>query len=812
MALGLAKASISNLPSMLRNYIITAFRSFRNNKTYTLINILGLSLGIACCFIYFGIVRHEVSFDQFHDNGNKIFRVVEHQKGDNGMEYRAWLPNPMGYTIEEEVVGTHVIPLQGPLSGTVKIQHGEDVKLFKEEGNILFANGNLLQYFSFPTVNRVDPVILDQPEKVMLTETIAMKYFGDENPIGQYITYADINLEVVGILRDIPYNSSLRFDIVASYPTIRKIYPDWISNWGAYWEGTAYVVVDDPSSAENIATQINSVVKQHFKEDDKESTEYFLQPLADVHSNARYANGPNYILPKEALLASGLTVLMILIVSVFNFINLSTSQAIKRSKEIGIRKTLGGRKINLIAQFLLETLLIVSLSSILALTLSQFFINWLNKTVSDLPIRLAFDGSIAFITIAMILVVTLLSGIYPATVLARFNPIQAIKNQVSLNQVGSFSLRKVLIVAQFTVANLLIAITIIASAQMYFIERKDLGFDSKNIVMMSFSDKATAGFDVIKHDFESFNFVKNATWCMGPPQTGWSWYSSYSLFGKPTNDALHANLRFVDASYLSTFSIPLLAGRNIENIQYPDSAQQVLVNEEFVSRLGLSPAEAVGRKISYNGSFEGTIEGVVKNFHVSKLQQAIPPAMLAYQPRQMNVIALKVASNDLASFRQQLEAKYRTYDQEGFFDPRLLEDEISNTYFIENLMFSSFRLFSFLAIAISLMGLYGLVNFMLAKNRKTISIKKIFGASTEMLLAGMSKEYLILLSIAFAISTPFCLVLMNNWLNDFYYHIEISWIHFMFSFLSILFVAVLTVAYKSFQVATENPIESLRSE
>jgi putative ABC transport system permease protein len=798
---------------MLRNYIITAFRSFKNNKTYTLINILGLSLGIACCFIQFAIIRHELSFDQFHQSGKKIYRIVEHETGNNGVDYGAWLPNPMGHTLDEELPGVDVIPLQGPLGGVVKIQTGDEVKLFREEENILFANANLLNYFSFPIIRGGNPSVLNEFGKVILTESIAEKYFGTENPIGKYINYADISMEVAGVVKDVPYSSTLRFDIIASYPTIRKIYPDWISSWGAYWQGTSYVVVNDPANVKSVESQINSVVAPHLENDEGETIEYFLQPLADIHSNATYANGPNYILPKEALLASGLTVLMILIVSVFNFVNLSTSQAIKRSKEIGIRKTLGSRKINLINQFLIETLFIVSIASFLALTLSQIFMNWLNETISDLPIRLAFDNSVVLLAIGIIVVVTLLAGIYPASILARFNPVQAIRNQATLSSSGgSFSLRKVLIVAQFTVANLLVAVTIIASAQMTFIKKKDLGFDASNIIILNFSDKTSASQETIKHDFASLNFVERATWCMGPPQTGWSWSSAYNLVGEPSNDALFTNLRFVDADYLSTFSIPLMAGRNIESIEFPDSAQQVLVNEEFVRRLGLSPEEAVGRRVSYNGSFEGIIEGVVKNFHVNKLQQAIPPAMLAYQPGQMNAMALKVANEDINGYRDELQTKYREYDKEGVFDPLLLSNEIAKTYFVEDLAFNSFRLFSLLAIVISLMGLYGLVNFMIAKNRKNISIKKIFGASSKILLAGMSKEYLLLLSIAFIVSTPLCILVMNNWLNDFYYHIEISWMHFLISFFTIVAVAALTVAYKSYQVAVENPVDALRSE
>lgn len=792
---------------MLKSLFIIAFRNFIKNRVYALINILGLGLGITCCFTQYTILKHEYSFDDFHTNADNIYRIVEHYNGDNGINYGAYLPNPLGYTVEEQLTDINVIPIHGPLNDNFRV---DEDKIFAES-KIVFANANLLKHFDFPLVAGNDLNALNKPGKVMLTEKIALKYFGNENPIGKFITSSkQMELEVVGVLKNPPINTNIQFDMLISHISLRQLYPDWLANWNAHWESTTYLALKPETSIKSIEAQIQKIAEIHFNEEKADQYSYFLQPLDEVHINDQYASGPHYVAPKEVLWGASLTVLLILLVSILNFINLSTSLATKRSKEIGVRKTLGSQKSHLIGQFLLETLLVVFFAVLLGLSLGQILIRILGDTVSIIPFNTSYDATIIGFSVIMIIVVTLLSGIYPSMVLARFNPVEAIKNQVSLSKgSGSFSLRKVLTVSQFTIANLLLGLTIIAAFQMRYIKSKDLGFDTENILLLHFSDKSVTDISVIQEDLKALHFVQNATRCMGPPQTGYNWNSSYNLLGQPSSDALNTQLKFIDNNYFSTFQLNFVSGGGFNNKLYPDSLQRIVVNEEFVRRLLLTPEEAVGQIVEYNGSYRGTISGVLKDYHIDKLNMAIRPIVLAYQPRNMNDINLKLTSNDYAAYLPVLEKKFKEYDPEGIFEPTFLSDDITNLYEYESLAHNAFQSFAVLAMIIGLMGLYGLVSFMIEKNRKSISIKKVFGASSNIILIWTSKEYLKLVCISFIIAAPISYWVGQYWLDTFYYSIKISWFHYLINFILIMCISMLAVGYKSYTAAIANPTNAL---
>ncbi len=799
---------------MLRNYLFTALRNFRKHRLYSLINVIGLGLGIACCMAQFAIVQHEMSFDDFHEHPEHIYRVVEHYAGDNGMIYSAYLPNPLGHTLESELSNASAIPIQGPLNAKLKVSDGSGQKVFSEENNILFTNSKFLQHFHFPLVTGSASNYLDQPGYIYLSENIARKYFGTTEAVGRTIRYGeDIRLEVAGVLAEIPYNTNIHFEILVSYPTIRKIYPEWTANWGATWLGTTYLVLEDNTNPQAIEAQIAAITATHLSPEDQETTHYFLQPLADVHTNERYTNAPNYVPPRAALMGSIFTVALILLASILNFITLATSQSSARSKEVGIRKTLGGHKRNLIYQFLTETGILVIVASLIGLTLGQILLNLLNKAVSPFPFMVSYDPGILWFSLILILAVTLLAGFYPSMVLARLSPSQAIRNQTIWGGKRKKTyLRSGLIVVQFFVASLLLIVTTVSSNQMHYIHSKDLGFNDSNVLQIHFSDQTTKDLSVICRELGQLDFVDKTTQCMGPPQTGYSWNSSYNLTGHPSTDALHTNLKFVDKNYLDTYEIELIAGRNLDNKHFPDSSQQIMVNEEFVKRLNLSAHEAIGRKVDYNGQYRGTIIGVVKNFHLDKLTQTIRPVAMAYQPRQMNDIGIKLLKADLAHILPALEERFKTYDPEGVFEPKLLADEIRKSYIFENAMFSTFQVFTLLAIVIGLLGLYGLVNFMISKNLKSISIKKVFGAKTQQILISLSRQYLFLILIAFLLSTPVATWILQQWLSNFSYRIELSPWHFIVSLVLVVCISLLTVGAKSYQAANTNPADILRNE
>ncbi len=802
---------------MFENFIITALRNFRKNRIYTMINVLGLGLGMTCCLVMYTILRHEFGFDDFHKNKENIYRIVEHYSGDNGMHYSGRLPNPLGYSLSENKRKIKdVIPMHGPLTATVKIRQSHKVDVYKDRG-ILFTSSSFLRNLDFPIAAGSGPELLDEYAKVFITQQMAEKYFGTLNPLGQFITYGeDLELEVVGILENTPTTTNVPFEILVSYPTLRRLYPDYISTWGATWVGSAYVVANPTDDIQELEEEINALVHSHLTEEEQLKNAYFLQPLADVHTDARYMDSVNYVPPTEAIYGTLFLVICILLASILNFINLATSQAVRRSREIGIRKTLGSSKRQIILQFYGETFLLVTAGALLALTFAQFIINLMNDAISPMPFHLSYDLVVIPWTGLLVVLVSLLAGLYPAFILSNYNPIQALRNQISLSKgSGKLTLRRVLVTIQFGVANLLIVATIIVSSQMRMIQNSDLGFDPSDILQVHFPDNALDKRDVIMAEFDKQNFVAGTSWNFGPPQAvNTNWNTTYHLVGMPEEDHLHTRLKFIDDRYLDTYNISLLAGTNIENSRPSDSTTQVIVTREFVKRLGYTnPAEALGLKVAYQGSNRGTIQGIVEDFHADKLTSEIKPVLMTYQPYQMNFLTIKLQEGAMTEQAvADIERLYRTFAPEALFEMSVLTEQIQDSYLLENMIHHSFRVFAMLSLFIGLLGLYGLVTYMIERNKKTMSIRKVFGASWQSIIQLISREYVVLILISFALVAPLSYLICSQWLGGFAYQIDISIWHYVAGLGLIMAIAISTVSLKSYRAATANPVDALRQE
>ena len=797
---------------MLKNYFHTAIRSFKKNKVYTLISVLSLSFGITCCLTQFAILRHEFTFDSFHKQKDQIYRVVEHEITEKGMKFRGILPSPLPKTLEANLFDSEmVIPMFGPVHANIKINSAQGLKVFTDP-RILYTNSSFLANLDFDLIEGGPAQLLDEKGTLFLTEKMAEKYFGKLNPLGQTIKVDDMELTVRGILEDHPTNTNVPFNCIISDLHVKDNYDQYASNWDSYWAGSTYIVKKESSSVTELEAEINQIYKQNLTKEQGDLKQLYLQPLSEAHTDDRYAQSVNYVPPTTFIAGSILMVVLILIVSVLNFINLATGQSIIRSKEVGIRKTLGGKKRELIFQFLSETFLLVSAATLIGLTLGQVLMDLLNSAVSGMSFHVGYDQTIILFIIGLILFVTLLGGAYPALVLSRFNPIKTLHNQVSLSRgSGSFSLRKIMISSQFVIANFLIICTIVSISQMDYIQSKNLGFNSENVTIIEFSDQSPEKMQTILNEYQKLNFVEKASNSFAPPQTGSTWYSSYQLPNQEANDQQEANVKFVDQNYLDLYDIDLLYGRNLTNSYSTDSTTELVVNKEFVDRLGLTYWDALQTKLVFEKGMQGIIVGITDNFHVSKLNRAdIQPIAMAYVPRLMNEIHLKLTDNH--DHYAELENVFRQFDQENLFEPGLLSHRIERSYSFEKIIFRVIVFFSITAIIISLMGLYGLVSFMIAKNQKPLSIRKIFGASTNALLIRFSWEYLVLIVIAFIISTPLSGLVMQQWLNNFYFHIDLSFWHFFTGLLVITTISLLTVGVKSYKAANTNPADILRHE
>lgn len=798
---------------MVHNYIVIALRNWVRNKTYTFISIAGLALGIGCCLIAYAIVKHELTFDSFHPNADRIYRVVEQYEGDYGTQYTGTLPNPMSYTLEEELrSGEATIALHGPLEAEVRT-NGESGQTIFSESNIFFSNASFLEYLNFPIVQGGPISALDELNQVFLTENLAVKYFGKQNPLGKLINIDGTELTVAGVLRKAPSNTNTPFDMVISFPTVKNKFERYLSNWGSYWAGFSYVVLRQGENVVDVEAEINAIFKSKVDEETAEKKSYYLQPLSEVHTDTKYGDGSNYSSPKEFVYGTALLALLTLAASVLNFINLATAQAVKRSKEVGIRKTLGSTRANIKWQFLGETFMVVAIGTAIAFTLGQYVLTQINSYITIIYFDATFDRTTLLFAAALIVLVTALAGWYPSGVLAGVSPMVALKSRLSLSDsTGSYTLRKTLVVLQFAVANFLLIISIIVAAQMNFVASKDLGFDKKNVLTIGFPGHLTDQMAVIREQYESLSFVEGATWCFGPPQVGYNWNGSYDIVGTPKDDRMNANVKFVDGNYLDVYKIELLSGAIAVNRYSSDTTMQLMVNEEFVNRAGLNAYEAVGREVSFLGSWKGKIVGVVKDFHAWPLQNGISPVMMLYKPENMQQISLRLSSGQLDSYLPEIEKLFYSLAPNDLFEASLLEESIQEAYVVEDLTYRTSLSFAAVAVIIAVFGMYGLVSYMLARSRKSISIRKVFGAGVSDILGMVSKEYAVLIFLSFFVAVPMGYFLSNKWIQTFEYAIEIGPWYFAGGLAFTIFIAAITIGHKVYRAALSNPIDALRTE
>ncbi len=796
---------------MFRNYLTTAFRNFRKNRTYLFVNIIGLSIGISCCLVVYSILKHELTFDSWHSDSERLFRVVEHQMTDSGMDFDGVLPNPMPYAISQELASIQAIPMLGPIGANVEFELNGQYRTF-EEDYILYADKQFLTLLDFPILRGATAEALNEPNKVFITKQLAKKFFGDQEPLGRTINIQEkIKLDVVGILEDTPTNTSTPFQMIVSYSTREAAYNDFVKNWGAYWAGTCYVSID-PSQIKQVETQINALADANLSEKVAEASTYYLQPLSEVHTDNRYGDSVNYVAPAEVLIGFILLGSITLIASMLNFINLATAQAVKRAKEIGIRKTLGSLRSDLIIQFLGETLMVVVMAIILGFTIGQFFMNKMNEFLINESFHIEYDLTTVIFAGLLAIVVTVLAGFYPAMVLARYSPINALRSNIALKSgSGRLWVRRGLVISQFVIANLLIVSTIIVSAQMDYIRSKDLGFNTENVMTIGFPQSMNGKMDVALQEFENTNYVESVSRSRSYPHGG-TWNTGFKVDGTEYMDNMHTALHFADSRFIELYDIPLIAGENIRDQYSSDTTLQLLVTREFVKTSTVSMDEIIGKEVSILGSSKGKVVGIIEDFHNSSLQERIRPVTVVYNPRYMNLLNVKVAGNDPTQYFGQIENKFRALSPTGHFSATLLLDSIKESYVLENLVHGIFQIFAGLAVLIGIFGLYGLVSFMSERNSKTISIRKVFGAGTSDVLWTFSKPFAWMMMLAFIIASPISYLLTGEWLNEFEYQISANFMHFLIGLVITILITAATVGYRSWRVATSNPVNALRNE
>jgi putative ABC transport system permease protein len=797
---------------MIRNYFKVAWRNLLRNKTYAGINIVGLSMGIACSILIFTIVTFHLSFDNFHPNKDRIYRLITEWHGET-INRSAAVPQPLGKAYRNDLdfseKTARVVHYRNML---VAFPNDDKNKKFVEEYGVVFTEPEYFDIFRYPVVKGDKKNLLAAPDEALITEKLAKKYFGSDDPMGKTIRINNaMNFVVKGILKDLPANTDRPQEIYLSYYNL-KDHSRWLagdSSWGGVYSGSqCYTLLKPNVTKAQVDLGLQQIVNKHYEGRDLKEWKFKLQPLNDVHFNTELDGDAD----KTYLWAMAIIGIFLIVTACVNFVNLATAQALNRAKEIGIRKVMGSLKSQLFWQFITETLLITVIAICVAYGIAKLLINPLNTLLeSNMQIDLLSGYELPVFLVLTGILVVFLSGSYPGLVLARFQPVVALKSKLSQKHIGGFSLRRVLVVTQFAISQLLIIGTIVIASQMNYSKTKDLGFNKDSVVMVNIPESDLSTKKTFRERITKIPGVENAAFCYQAPAASSNSNTGVRYDNRAETENWSINMKQADVQYLSTFGINLVAGRNF----YPsDTTKELLVNETFVKKLNITnPAEVVGKMIAINGdNVKGPIVGVVKDFYNYSFRAEIAPICIMPDHDSYGNLAVKLNVNALQQSLPAIEKIWNETFPDYLFAREFVDERIANFYRQDTVMFNLIRSFSIIAILIGCLGLYGLVSFMALRKTKEIGVRKVLGASLGNILWLFGKEFSRLLLIAFLIAAPLAWLAMKEYLNEFTYRIPLGIEIFLLAILITVGIAFLTVGFRSIKAAVTNPVKSLRTE
>ena len=801
---------------MFRNYLVIAYRNILRGGVYSLINIVGLAIGLACFFLIMMYVKEERSYDQFHHKGSRIFRVTEILNMEGSGERSSSCPFPLGPAL--------VTDYPNLVEQTVRFFNFQDpqhtIKAGEQkfnESRLFVADSNVFEVFDFKLLAGDPKKVLDAPYSMVISDELAKRYFGKENPIGKTVRFdGAVDMTITGVFEKVPEQSHIHFDMLISFSSLRTLYSpqfmdDWV--WNPNW---TYVLLKPNVHPEELEQLLPDFVNRHYPDHLKPQVQHFLQPLTSIHLHSDYSYEIEANNSSRNLYIFMVIGIFILLIACVNFMNLSTARSASRAKEVGIRKVLGADRSVLIIQFLCESVLLSMLSVLMSLVLAEWLLPLFNS-IAGKQIRLSYfsNADVLLMLVGTGLVTGLFSGAYPALYLSSFQPATVLKSKLMAARANAM-LRKVMVVFQFTVSVALIVSTGVVYRQLYFMRTAPLGFNKERVMVLPVRPPMGKLFEPLIEDLKKSEYALHVTRMNDLVGVHHNTHE-FNHAGMQEGKWLYFPALVVDETFIPTLGMQLVAGRNFSKEANRDDSLGIIVNESMVKHMKWGSAkQALGQPFHTISGREKVI-GVVKDFHFVSLLNPVGPFVLELPHNKLRgfwtrYIAIKIKDAPIDKVVTDIRKIWNKHTQDFPFEYRLLDSELKAQYKAQENLGKLVSIFSLLAIIIACLGLFAMATFSAEQRTKEIGIRKVMGASTLTITLLLSKDFMKLVVLAIVVACPLSWYFLNAWLQEFAYHVETGWFIYVLAGFITIFISLSTVVIRSVRTARLDPVKSLRYE
>ncbi len=802
---------------MLKNYLTIAYRNFRRNKFYSVLNISGLAFGMACCLVIGIYVWDEYQYDTFTPEGNRIYRLYNKRSAEGNISYLPIVPPAYQSIIQASFPEAEQIVRLMNIYGKILFRIGEE-SFYEEKG--IFAEADFLDMFSLPLRSGDVRTALQQSNSIVLTPAQAQKYFGDENPVGKLLDLSGDEFKVTGVLETLPAHFHLDIHFIISFATLENMVPsERMESW-AWQQFFTYVKLKESVSAQVFEAKLQDMIREKaWPQTETAGFTYLphLQPLSEIYLYS--ANFDWDIAKKGNILyvrALLVTAIFMLLIACINFVNLSTAQAIRRAKEVGVRKVSGAVRTQLIYQFIGETILLAWVAMAVGGLMTYLGLPYLNDfTGKSLSFQFFLQPDLLLVLIILIGMVGVVAGVYPAFVMSGYQPVRILRGQGSSGGQKGVTLRKGLVVVQFALSVMLILATLMVFRQMDYLQNKDLGFRKEQVVVLPLQGNMAEQYETVKNELLQHPNIVMASAGYGLPG---ELVAGDDIILPQTDETRPANVFTIDHDYIKTLGMKVMAGRDFSTAYSTDAHEAFIINETAVRELGFgSPEKAVGQELHWNmwgrdSVKVGQIIGVVQDFHFKSLREKVTTAVLHIYPSTFANLALRIKPQEIPQTLEFIRSTWQRLAPDWPLDYHFLDENFQQLYTSESKLKTLLSFFTVLTLLVASLGLFGLGAYTVNQRSKEIGIRKVLGASVSSIVLLLSSDFTKLVLLSVVVATPIAYGVIQSWLQDFAYRTNIETGVFLLAGGLAILISWLTVSYQSIKAALANPVDALRSE